>query len=179
MTAIARLRRRLTPLPGIHTPWFQASGFTRQRGTDRFWRKVAKPAPPDACWTWLNGRSGSGYGVFRWRGKVVYAHVLAWRLVHNTDVPAGMVVRHSCDNPLCCRPSHLHLGTHRENMRDMADRGRVRCHVLAPDQVRELRRRFATGEPRRQLQAAYGISQRAFHYIVSGRSYARLLQEAA
>lgn len=36
------------------------------------------------------------------------------------------VMLHSCDNPLCCNPAHVSLGTQAENVRDMHSKGRAR-----------------------------------------------------
>lgn len=67
----------------------------------------------------------SGYGVFS-RGHVnVLAHRDAWEKANEQPIPAGMVVRHSCDNPPCINPDHLLLGTQADNMRDKVLRGRT------------------------------------------------------
>lgn len=42
----------------------------------------------------------------------------------NGSIPAGMVVRHSCDNTLCINVDHLLLGTRLDNVRDCISRGR-------------------------------------------------------
>lgn len=51
------------------------------------------------------------------------AHRLAWAL-KNGPLPEGGLVCHSCDNPKCCNPSHLFIGSHFENTRDMLKKGR-------------------------------------------------------
>lgn len=71
------------------------------------------------CEEWQGPRSRAGYGRVG-RG---YAHRVAYERLHG-PIPAGMVVRHRCDNPPCVNPAHLELGTHADNMRDMAARGR-------------------------------------------------------
>lgn len=109
---------------GILRPWWQLSGFTRVRGTDRFWRKVKKTVTAGECWPWLNGRNGAGYGVIAWGDKRVYAHRLAYELYHGAPVPEHLVVRHLCGNQLCCRPTHLAVGTPADNSRDMVEQGR-------------------------------------------------------
>ena len=110
--------------PNILRPWWQLNGFTRVRRTDLFWRRVKKTRDSSACWPCLNGRSASGYGTVWWHGKTVYAHRLAYELYHDCTVPPHLVVRHHCDNPLCCRPSHLEIGTRFDNSRDMVRRAR-------------------------------------------------------
>ena len=63
------------------------------------------------------------YGRTWYDGGHIYAHRLAYMLaVGPVD---GWQVLHTCDNPKCCNPAHLELGTHAENMRQMRERGRA------------------------------------------------------
>jgi HNH endonuclease len=82
----------------------------------RFWDKVAIRSPSD-CWEWRGGLKGIGYGVFGLEGKSYAAHRLAWMEVHG-PIAEGLFVCHSCDNPKCCNPEHLFLGTPRDNVVD-------------------------------------------------------------
>lgn len=94
---------------------------------DRFWSKVAKAGAND-CWPWLGSQQKPmGYGHWTWwdgeRGRSTTAHRKAWQLT-NGPIPEGMMVLHSCDNPPCCNPAHLWLGTHADNMADKVAKGR-------------------------------------------------------
>ena len=88
----------------------------------RFWSKV-DPAPSECCWEWTAGKDRTGYGRFKLNTKMLSAHRIAYILAKG-EIPAGLVVRHTCDNPACCNPDHLILGTHTDNMADMLERKR-------------------------------------------------------
>lgn len=80
---------------------------------------------PTGCRTWGGKKNQHGYGVVKVSGKEQRAHrVLYFAL--NPDADQSLVVRHTCDNPACVSPSHLELGTVRDNMMDMVSRGRHR-----------------------------------------------------
>ncbi len=81
---------------------------------ERFWSRVRKS---DGCWEWTGLVNESGYGRIYVYGRVDRAHRLSYR-IHLGPIPKGMFVCHHCDNPPCCNPSHLFLGTHMDNMRD-------------------------------------------------------------
>lgn len=97
---------------------------------DRFWSKV-DTSSKDGCWPWIaRAKTIWGYGVFA--VSPVYgnegAHRMAFMLSNKRPIPKGLFVMHSCDNPACCNPAHLTLGTPMDNMRDMIAKGRDR-HV--------------------------------------------------
>lgn len=88
----------------------------------RFWDKVNKDAP-NGCWEWIGSPRGkSGYGAFKFRGKVIDAHYMSYLLAHK-QVPDGMIILHACSNKLCVNPDHLSAGTHSENLEQAYERG--------------------------------------------------------
>lgn len=144
--------------------------------SDRFWSKVAK-GEPDACWEW-QGWLCRGYGHIREshrRSRVLKAHRVSWEL-HNGAIPAGLVVRHRCDNPCCVNPAHLELGTQAQNVQDMVLRGRGRgCpgtkngrSKLSPQQVAAIR---ASAASSCALSRLYGVSDTQITRIRRGNQW--------
>jgi hypothetical protein len=82
-----------------------------------------KKDPKTDCVLWTGHRDPGGYGRMNLPGTTRGAHRVAWEVAHG-PIPEGMLVLHTCDNPRCCNPAHLKLGTHAENMRDKAERRR-------------------------------------------------------
>lgn len=86
----------------------------------RFLKKVNNIG--GGCWEWggcLYDKKGGGYGGFSIGGKPFRAHRIAW-VIKNGEIKNGLQVLHKCDNPKCCRPDHLFLGTSTDNMQDCA-----------------------------------------------------------
>lgn len=149
---------------------------------DRFWEKVDR-SDPGGCWLWTGAAKGTtGYGNFKVRSYVAEsAHVVAWQLAHGGQPPDGFDVCHTCDVRLCVNPAHLVLGSHLENQRDMAAKGRatryraawthcVRGHAFTPENTlvsksgkrgcrecrREYHQRRDAARPKRQKTRADG-----------------------
>jgi hypothetical protein len=64
-----------------------------------------------------------GYGQFRFEGKILRAHRVAYELEVG-PIPEGMKLLHSCDNRRCVKPQHLTPGTMAQNNADMNRKGR-------------------------------------------------------
>jgi hypothetical protein len=90
---------------------------------DRYERDVDRSGGPDGCWPWQGYIGTWGYGQMWAERATQLAHRVAWDLAVG-PIPAGMSVLHRCDNRPCCNPSHLFLGTHTDNVRDMAAKER-------------------------------------------------------
>lgn len=94
--------------------------MAKRNTPDDFWKKVHKS---DDCWLWQGAIVRGGYGQFRIGGRAFSSHRFAWSQVFG-PIPDGLDVLHHCDVPRCVNPKHLWTGTHTDNMRDMAAKGR-------------------------------------------------------
>ena len=63
-----------------------------------------------------------GYGRVKHNKRLWSAHRLVYTLCYG-EIPDGLMVLHSCNNPSCVNPEHLRVGTHKENMADMVEAG--------------------------------------------------------
>lgn len=91
---------------------------------DTFWSHVEKKA--SGCWEWSRSRTPQGYGQLVFRRLLTGAHRVAYTIAKG-EIPEGMLILHSCDNPPCCNPDHLRAGTQKENGKDM--KARKRCEA--------------------------------------------------
>lgn len=153
--------------------------WTMENRAERFWARVDRSG--DGCWEWKGARASKGlpYGIAH-LGRPRPAHVVAWVLTHG-EPPPGMFVCHSCDNPPCCRPSDLFLGTAADNSADMASKGRASRHPkvaqrkLTDDQVRAIRARYAAGGVSMyQLAREFAVAPMRIHGVVHRLTYSEV-----
>lgn len=165
--AIAWRRERQPPPPTTIEPTV---------GTDRrFWAYVSVGAL-DECWEWKRRRHGFGYGKLSVGGREFGAHRVAYTLAVR-PIPDGLCVLHHCDNPACCNPSHLFLGTKRANIVDMHAKGRGNIGAingaakLDDAKVAEIRRRVRDGEAQKALCAEFGIDSSTMSVMVNRKTW--------
>lgn len=128
------------------------------------------------CWVWIGQIIRAGYGNFNFAKRKFFAHRASWE-IHNGPIPEGLLICHHCDNPPCCNPGHLFLGTRSDNVQDAMAKGRMRWKgapqpgtknpmaKLTESQVREIK---ASTGPQKYVATAYGVSPALIHKIRDG-----------
>lgn len=79
----------------------------------------------DTCWLWTKTKFSNGYGKISYKKTHIGAHRASW-IAFRGEIPKGMFVLHSCDVRGCVNPDHLFLGSHKDNMEDMRNKGRAK-----------------------------------------------------
>ena len=133
---------------------------------ERFAGKFVQ-ADSSSCWEWTGAKYPDGYGqIMTTPKKYEGSHRDSYKLFKG-EIPAGMCVCHSCDNPGCVNPDHLFLGTHRQNMEDKAAKGRSHKPKgqkngrakLSPSAVNLIRLAAKRGIHQRFLGRWFGVSK--------------------
>jgi HNH endonuclease len=140
------------------------------------WQKVIDwKEDGKGCWNCTSHVAGSG-GRYP-RIKRFHERTNANRFIYEQcfgDIPLGMEVLHSCDNPICINPEHLSLGTHKKNMVDAGDRKRMaygelhRDHKLTEENVREIRASRLSDE---KLATKYNVNPSSIFRARSGEHW--------
>jgi len=140
----------------------------------RFWSKVNKT---ETCWLWT-ASTKNGYGRFMVDKKGWPAHRYSYTIT-NGEIPEALVVRHTCDNPPCVNPSHLLVGTNKENSADMIERNRHprlkgEKHgrsKLTNDDVHEIRILRGFDFTYKELAKMYSVTFASIGRILNKRSW--------
>jgi len=130
---------------------------------DRFYKKIIFPKILSDCWIFNGYNTHNGYGRF-WEKEFTWrAHRYVWNCFFGA-IPEGMNVLHKCDNPPCCNPNHLKLGTQAENLKDRDNKNRQACGEqnglakLTLKKVIDIRAKRLTGLTYRKLASMYDVS---------------------
>jgi biotin operon repressor len=114
----------------------------------------------DECWLWIGRRDRDGYGSLSVDRTSRHVTRIIWELLFG-QIPSGLCVCHTCDNPPCCNPKHLWLGTNQDNVNDMMAKGRhvVGNRKLSAEQVLEIRDLVKRNEISNvKIAELYGVS---------------------
>ncbi|AUR96743.1 HNH nuclease [Vibrio phage 1.232.O._10N.261.51.E11] len=136
------------------------------------------------CWVWSAAKAGKGYGQIKIpkARKQVYAHRLSY-MIHKGEITEGMEVCHTCDNPSCVRPSHLFLGTSKDNAQDMKSKSRHLNGIknnqakLTDDKVRAIHRSAKDGVSQSKIAKANGVGQSTIWKILHGHRWEHIFKE--
>ena len=147
---------------------------------DKVWPKIDKSAGPDKCHPWMALRNKAGYGKIA-NGKnksKLYASRVVYELVNGKIEDPKLVVRHTCDNPPCCNPAHLILGTRGDNARDRGERKRGREHrqlgeantnvKIKDADLPRIHELYASGMTQMAIAAEFGVKQPQISRILRG-----------
>lgn len=154
---------------------------------ERFWKYLPnKPEASDpynldyskkGCWEWVGATVRGGYGSLKINNKKIGAHRFSWEL-HNGPIPEGLMTLHKCDNPPCCRPDHLFIGTGSDNMQDRAAKGRDNAvatgAVLTELEVQEVLIELNMGRSQAEIAEMYGVTQTTISRILHGETWREL-----
>jgi hypothetical protein len=154
---------------------------------DRYWSKVDRKGA-DQCWNWTASTAGKGYGQIKDEGKrrQLYSHRVAFIIAYGeppkrNEAGEVMEVCHKCDNPRCCNPAHLFLGTRAKNAQDMSIKLRSTWGIrsgtckLTEDDIRLIRKLYSEMKVSQQrIAGMFSISQIQVSRIVTGKQWTHL-----
>lgn len=143
----------------------------RQRRVDWLMSVVAEAETGDGCREWPWGKSAKGYANIAWKGRTRRAGHVVLELLGRSRPSSAHHQLHSCDNPPCVAPWHLHWGTNAENRAESLARG---GHFTKLSEADVLAIYQSEGVKQRDLAAHYGVTQRVIWQIKSGQTWTRV-----
>jgi hypothetical protein len=159
--------------------------FKIQTPEDNLEKFFSKIAPPNerGCREWQGSRLASGYGQCRIANKCYVASRVAWILAHG-PIPDGLFACHRCDNPPCCTPEHLFLGTQDDNMGDCAAKGRIRGNTVCCGEINHMAkitnetvleiRRLSSEMSQQEIARTFGITRANVGQILRRKTWKHL-----
>jgi hypothetical protein len=95
-------------------------------GSPEWWAKWTRRDDATGCLLYAGrARLNDGHVQITYNARPVLLHRLAYEQAYG-PIPEGMKVCHTCDVRHCAEPTHMFLGTQKDNLRDMFAKGRAR-----------------------------------------------------
>jgi hypothetical protein len=154
----------------------RVSAVVTRKGIDASYEGFVIRGGADECWGWSGSLVGYGYGCIKRGSRTIYAHRYAYERAKGA-VPPGLIVRHTCDNPVCSNPDHLVVGTPADNSRDMVQRGRALTgrknpqNKLSEEDVTAIKLRVSQGFSQRQIAGQFGVCQQLISRIMLRKTW--------
>lgn len=149
---------------------------------DAFWSKVGITDSTKDCWNWLGAKKPTGYGNVRINKKYMLTHRVAFELAHGA-IPSPYIVCHICDNPSCCNPAHLMLGTIKSNAADMLIKNRQKKHSISTRGSKNINSKLTEadipmirllhdkGESQKSIAEIFGVTPPAIRSVLNGKTW--------
>lgn len=151
---------------------------TKEETFLRFLALVIPGEFPDDCWGWGGTLTDDKYPNFFGLGQA-RGHRYSYRH-YKGKIPKGLFVCHSCDNPKCCNPKHLFLGTCKDNMQDAKKKGRTltgeknAMAKLTEADVIQIRQLRACGWMYREIQTIHPVAISLLHRVCTNQSWSHV-----
>lgn len=149
-------------------------------------RLMSRVEKTDTCWIWKGHCNLYGYGKIgipgKGQGVTTATHRLAWELLRG-PIPKGMNICHKCDNPPCCNPDHLFIGTQKDNLQDMKQKNRgskgpgfqganhPRAKITESDVIEIRKLREKSKIPAAEIASIYNLSVPNVCHILARRTW--------
>jgi len=127
--------------------------------------------PNGKCWIWKLGKDSNGYGKVSYEGHETHSHILSCEIKYKRKRIKGEIVRHLCDNRICCNPEHLEFGTFQENSIDYLENEKNKTSKLRKDEVIEI---YNSSETQKDLAIRYGVTISTINLILNGKTWSHL-----
>ncbi len=155
--------------------WSQWKATPRECGACRIYRRFLFKAThqnEQGCWVCPISHLPFGYSWFGAFGKHDYAHRWAYRLFVS-DIPSGLCVLHTCDNPHCVNPGHLWTGTNAENAHDRyaKERNGRTCKLTKADVLHIHYCRENTGMSQAAIGQLFDVHFATIRKIIHGETW--------
>lgn len=134
------------------------------------------------CWEWQGAKTKFGYGTNRYERKLYYTHRIILQTHGEGFSEEKDFACHECDNPCCVNPDHLFAGSHKDNMEDAADKGRIEGtrvkgedhgeSKLSEKEVVAIREQYASGYfSQQELATSFDVERTQIGSIVRGENW--------
>jgi len=130
--------------------------------------------PEGGCWVWMGTTTVRGYGQIISNNRKHYAHRASYEAFIG-EIPKDMHVCHACDNVYCVNPAHLFLGTQKQNLEDMARKGRSTkgernpMSKLNKEDVKDIKYLFSTGLSDSEISIEFSVCRQTINNIRNGK----------